>query len=199
MAATKISRDDLLLKCWQVFHRQGFWFTTMDDLAKVCGLQKGSFYHHFSTKEALLRDVVQFAHRYFSEYVLAVADDLELPVEQRLEKFMRRQFRLTSIDNRGCFYGNLVLETSHTNPEFKTLYLQIFEDCMAALTKIFVEKHPPALARDLAEQTFLEYEGVAMMIKLSENQGFKENFIRRTLEKLNSKSTKISKIKTDKK
>lgn len=187
MANSKISREDLLQKSWEVFHRQGYSFTSMEDLATACGLKKGSFYHHFATKEVLLKEVVAYAHRYYREHVLAVAHDESLQPHERLEKLLRRQFRIAGIENGGCFFGNLILETSNTNPELKPVFAEIMLEMVDKLSFLFQSKWPFSIAQEMAERAFLEYEGAAMMIKLTGDTGYKERFLTRTMQNLNKK------------
>lgn len=187
MANHKISREDLLQKSWEVFHRQGYSYTSMDDLATACGLKKGSFYYHFATKEVLLKEVVEFAHRYYRAHVLAVADDESLLPHERLEKLLRRQFRISGIENGGCFFGTLILETSNTNPELKPVFAEIMVELIAKMTLLFQSIFSPAYAREMAERTFLEYQGAAMMVKLTGDLGYKERFLVRIMTILNEK------------
>ncbi len=194
MASAKLSKDELLRRSWQVFHRQGFWFTTMDDLAEACGLRKSAFYHHYPNKESLFRDVILFAHDFYKKNVLSVADEADLPTAERLEKFFRRQFRLAAIDDRGCFYGNSILETSVTTPELKPIFQKMIEESVEALSRIFAEKMLEATARDRAEQAFMEYQGAVMLIKLTSDLRFKEDFIRRTLAKIGEQPTRAKPI-----
>jgi TetR/AcrR family transcriptional repressor of nem operon len=41
----------------------------MADIAQSCGILKGSLYHYFSSKEALMSAVIEYAHAYFKEKV----------------------------------------------------------------------------------------------------------------------------------
>ncbi|MDG6110005.1 TetR family transcriptional regulator [Dactylosporangium aurantiacum] len=47
-------RDELLERVVEVFNERGYEATSMEDLARATGLNKSSFYHHFSGKEELL-------------------------------------------------------------------------------------------------------------------------------------------------
>ena len=39
---------------WHLFYRQGYDDTTIDDIIEESGTSKGSFYHYFEGKDALL-------------------------------------------------------------------------------------------------------------------------------------------------
>src|SRR5438034_4700830 len=50
----RYSADELLDLVVTVFNERGYEATSMEDLARATGLNKSSFYHHFSGKEQLL-------------------------------------------------------------------------------------------------------------------------------------------------
>ena len=54
MALQKITKEEIIRIGIDLFRKQGYNRTSMNDLALACGLQKGSFYHYFSSKEALM-------------------------------------------------------------------------------------------------------------------------------------------------
>lgn len=39
---------------WQLFYKQGYESTTVDQIINECGVSKGNFYHYFSAKDDLL-------------------------------------------------------------------------------------------------------------------------------------------------
>ena len=53
MPVQKTTKDQIIIKSIEVFLKQGYYKTSMSDLAEACGLQKGSFYYHFKSKEEL--------------------------------------------------------------------------------------------------------------------------------------------------
>ncbi|HEX8657003.1 MAG TPA: TetR/AcrR family transcriptional regulator [Hymenobacter sp.] len=57
MPIQKITRKELLRTCIQVFRKQGYYRTSIQDLAQATGLTKGVFYHHFASKEEIMHTV----------------------------------------------------------------------------------------------------------------------------------------------
>jgi AcrR family transcriptional regulator len=51
----------LLEVCVVEFNTRGYDATSMEDLSRAAGITKSSFYHHFASKEALLRAGLQVA------------------------------------------------------------------------------------------------------------------------------------------
>ncbi len=48
------ARDDIVHASWGLFRARGFRRTTVDDIIERAGIAKGTFYHHFRGKSALL-------------------------------------------------------------------------------------------------------------------------------------------------
>lgn len=57
--ASNSARDRLLNAATLLFKTKGYERTTVRDLAKVIGIQSGSIFHHFKTKEDILRAVME--------------------------------------------------------------------------------------------------------------------------------------------
>ena len=48
------TRSRIINAAWALFYDQGYEDTTIDEIVEASGTSKGSFYHYFSGKEALL-------------------------------------------------------------------------------------------------------------------------------------------------
>jgi AcrR family transcriptional regulator len=58
------ARGRLLVKAAHLFKEKGYERTTVRDLASEIGIQSGSIFHHFKTKELILKAVMEEAIRY---------------------------------------------------------------------------------------------------------------------------------------
>lgn len=73
-------RSEILLSAEQVFARQGFHNTTMDEVAEECGWSKGTLYLYFNSKEDLFFSVINAKVDQFATTLtlaLEAANDLE--------------------------------------------------------------------------------------------------------------------------
>ena len=52
--SVKNTKSKIVSTAWQLFYEQGYDNTTVDDIVKASGTSKGSFYHYFDSKDALL-------------------------------------------------------------------------------------------------------------------------------------------------
>ena len=51
---TQTTKAKIVSAAWKLFYEQGYEDTTVDDIVFESGTSKGSFYHYFSGKDALL-------------------------------------------------------------------------------------------------------------------------------------------------
>jgi AcrR family transcriptional regulator len=90
-------RHALLTAAAQLFRRKGFAATTTRDIAAAAGMQSGSPFYHFKTKEALLHAVIEEGMRSALERQQAVVQSQEYASSsprQQLEKLVRVHFEV---------------------------------------------------------------------------------------------------------
>jgi len=51
---TRNTKGKIISAAWKLFHDQGFDATTIEDIVLESGTSKGSFYHYFESKDALM-------------------------------------------------------------------------------------------------------------------------------------------------
>lgn len=184
MPAQKTTRTEILHACWEQFHLHGYHASSVSALAKASGLGKAGLLHHFGSKEGIMRAVIDYATKQFRRYVLSVVDE-DLPLEQRLEKLLRRQNRLTKLDQRGCFFTNIIMETGQDGLFNKALQA-FYQEWQAELTRLLVERWPDADARQQAYLLIVGYEGAVTMYKLTGDEAHLEALVHRAVQSLKS-------------
>jgi AcrR family transcriptional regulator len=84
--------QELLEAALQVFARNGYRNTRLDDVAEAAGVTKGTIYHYFDTKEALLLRVIE----HYETLAFGRADDAvrdeRLPASTRIRLLARKVF-----------------------------------------------------------------------------------------------------------
>ena len=74
--------DDIVSAAAKVFRTKGYHAATVRDIAEEVGILKGSLYHHFESKEALLYLVVKEPIARMYETIAAIADADLTPTEK---------------------------------------------------------------------------------------------------------------------
>ncbi len=59
----EVYKEELLLKCYDVFARRGYHGITLRKLAGELGISTGSLYHYFPTKQSILNELFAFLTR----------------------------------------------------------------------------------------------------------------------------------------
>jgi TetR/AcrR family transcriptional repressor of nem operon len=117
-ATASLSRTRLLDAGSTVIRAKGYTATTVDDICAEAGVTKGSFFHHFKSKEDLVLGAVAHWNQW-TEAVFAAADyrTLDDPL-QRVLGYV--DLRIAILDREipefTCFLGTLVQETYATHP-----------------------------------------------------------------------------------
>ncbi|WP_432841498.1 TetR/AcrR family transcriptional regulator [Dactylosporangium sp. CA-092794] len=75
-------RSQLLDAAERVFHRRGYSAATIQEIADEFGILKGSTYHYVRSKEQLLLEVEERAHRHVFAEVSAAVDSVSEPIER---------------------------------------------------------------------------------------------------------------------
>lgn len=120
----------------ETFWRQGYAETTMADLAKSAGVQRGSLYHAYGDKEALL---LRALDRYGERYGNATRAALQDPDPRRaIEGFLDSHLaRMADPQNpAGCLMCQTALECGGRDPAPSALVREHFLRTEAALEAV---------------------------------------------------------------
>lgn len=112
------SRTKLLEAALAVFRTKGHAATTVDDICAKAGVTKGSFFHHFKSKEDLVLSAVAYWNEW-TEAAFASAPYHAAP-DPRDRVLGYVDFRMALLDRDvpefTCLLGTLVQETYATHP-----------------------------------------------------------------------------------
>jgi AcrR family transcriptional regulator len=88
-------RAEICRAAAQIFHDRGFDATSVSDIARALGMTKAGLYHYFSSKEALLFEIMMFGLERVHEEVLVPVRAIRDP-EVRLRQLIVRHARITT-------------------------------------------------------------------------------------------------------
>lgn len=172
MPIQKITKSEIVRIALSLFHKQGYNATSMNDLAEACGLKKGSFYHYFSSKEAIMEAVLESSRAYYKHKIFIELQNKESSFQQRMQNICEVQKIALSYLKGGCFFGNMALETAHLASQFKDYLKSFFQDWEEYLTIFLCEKYNKEKATFLAKRAIMLVEGAAMMARLYEDDAY---------------------------
>jgi TetR/AcrR family transcriptional repressor of nem operon len=182
----KVSVDFILKESLKLFRKKSYHNTSIADIAEACGLLKGSIYHYFASKEALMHAVIQFVHEYFRKEIFSIAYDEQLSPQERIEKMFKVSEKMLLSDDGGDVMGNIGVETARVIPEFSDQIKGFFAEWIAATKHIFIQITGEFEANKLAEQTVAEIEGAVMMTRIFRDPRFMKNAYERIIDRFAS-------------
>jgi TetR/AcrR family transcriptional repressor of nem operon len=135
MAKTPNTRDRLIDSARYLFWERGFAGTSMADLLAHAGVNSGSFYHFFESKEALLRAVLEgYLHALRPMVVDPAFAETEEPVARIFAILAGYRERILQTGCKyGCPLGRLALEIDPENRPAHKLIAQNFQGWIAAV------------------------------------------------------------------
>jgi TetR/AcrR family transcriptional regulator, transcriptional repressor for nem operon len=173
MTAPSDTRTKILEAARRLFHEQGYAATGISTILREAGVNSGSLYHFFPSKEALLAGVLEY-------YVTLLAPMVMDPAEKRAEDPISRVFALLDLYRSGlevsgctmgCPIGNLALEVADSHPEVRRLIELNFANWIRAVESWLIgagDRLPADLDRhQLARFILTVMEGGVMQARAS--------------------------------
>jgi TetR/AcrR family transcriptional repressor of nem operon len=180
------TKENLIEVGLRLIHTAGYSATGINQILEVAGVPKGSFYHHFSTKDEFVMEVVR---RYAAgeqerwERFLGAPNLSPLKKLRRYFKDLLATYGIRGGPISGCLLGNLSLEVAGQNPELRTLLDQAFDawqNAIAATVREAIARQElPASTRpdEVAALLINGWEGAQVRAKAKQNDKPLELFL----------------------
>ncbi|WP_147821139.1 TetR/AcrR family transcriptional regulator [Salidesulfovibrio onnuriiensis] len=125
----------------ELIHAKGFNNTGLQEILKVAGVPKGSFYFYFDSKEDFGVEVVNHYGRLFRSTIHDMLEDDSLPPLERLHRFFSwfEEYYRSHDYSRGCPVGNLGQEMGDLSPAFREKLRQAIDGMASALKNVLLE------------------------------------------------------------
>ena len=175
------SRSALLQAARELIFTRSFGHVGTAEICERAGVRKGSMYHFFSSKEALVLAMLDEHIDDFERKVLKPSLEGPGSLRERMDAFVRAIHRFEAAVYResghlpGCPFGNLIVETATYSPGLRQairLHLDRiaghFQHCLQAA----VERGELPAATDThsnAERWLALMEGILVMAKVDQN------------------------------
>ena len=74
---TRNTRSRIVSAAWKLFYEQGYDDTTVEEIVEESGTSKGSFYHYFSGKDALLGSLSDLFDDKYQELIPTLQEEMD--------------------------------------------------------------------------------------------------------------------------
>ena len=92
MAKAKESRKtDILHTALQLFSKNGFYVTTIPDIAKNVGMSVGNFYNYFKSKDNLAKELILYISGYLGEKIREI-NEKEITTKEKISLIVAMYF-----------------------------------------------------------------------------------------------------------
>jgi AcrR family transcriptional regulator len=135
----KFNEEEVLNIAIDVFSRKGFNATTMLDLAKETGVQRGSLYNAYQNKDLLF--LKAFSH-YTDKFLIFIEGELQNPnAKEAFSQLLKTVVERLCGDKeaRGCFSTRAIMEAAQKCPDIH-LSLTRFLDGLETVIKNRLQK-----------------------------------------------------------
>lgn len=131
------SKIKLIESSVYVIRAKGYAATTVDDICHRAGVTKGSFFHHFKTKDELaVAAATHFGTMSVDLFATAPYRKLEDPLDRLLGYLeFRGELLQGELPDYTCLLGTLVQETYATHPHIRAACDQNLSSHIAGLTR----------------------------------------------------------------
>lgn len=123
------SREKIVESARDLFHLNGYQHTSIDDILKSTGVTKSNFYYHFKSKEELGLLILEIRiKQYEIKFLSDTLGNTSIAPEKRLKNYYKKvtSFHKDLNCRRGCPFGNLALEMSDVNENFRLRLSEFF-------------------------------------------------------------------------
>jgi TetR/AcrR family transcriptional repressor of nem operon len=190
--ATKSTRDHLIDTGLKLMHQHGYNATGLTEILKAADVPKGSFYHHFGSKEDFAAAALERYTTREAKHAATVLNDAKAPPLKRLKRYFTDLVRFYGQKGEipGCMMGRFSLEIAAANPQLRKQISGSFahwEHTIATVIQQAVaQKELPADTDSESLAGFLlnSWEGALLRSQAEENDSPLEVFMHLVFDRL---------------
>ena len=184
-------KEQIVTAGMTLLHSKGFNATSVQDITEAAGVPKGSFYNHFTSKEALGVEVLQ---RYTEQAgrIGALLGGSSLPPREWLRGYFGTlvESNIASEFTAGCMLGNFSTELSNQSPAIRQQARQSFASMSGMLEEVIAQGQrdgsiaTPQPARELADFTADAWQGAVLRAKAEKDRAPLDRFADMVLNRI---------------
>ena len=165
-------RQEIVISASFLMHSRGYENTKLADILEVAQIGKGQFYHYFTSKHelglAVLDHLFEKWNQRLIEDILGSAKDPETKINEMFDWIIEQHRRNQA--KCGCVFGNLAVEMSEHDEEFRRKLSSVFDTWVHKLNLIlhdmlFPVRADPGEVQKMAQSIVAMTEGAILLMK----------------------------------
>jgi len=141
------AKDKVIDAAQQLMTGRGYSATTVDEIVRLAGVAKGSFYHAFKSKEALAIAALEDYERKGWDIVAhGPYRDEPDPVRRAIAFIEFIELKASELWAHGCLLGSMSMEVADLHPTLHQRIDELFDEFEDGLAAVFV---PALKARNI--------------------------------------------------
>lgn len=168
------SRQRLICCAAELFWKNGYSATGINEILTQTGLPKGSFYFYFKSKDELAVEVITYYQSIILEHfqVLSVEKDWKAFVNAAFDYLLNRT------ENQafsGCPLAVMGMETAFYKPEIAARYMDALKQFQKLFYDVLLQSGLPGNHAEILSQRFLAvYQGEILLGRISSDISYLE-------------------------
>jgi len=196
--AAKSTREHLIDVGLGLMHQNGYNATGLTDILKAADVPKGSFYHHFDSKEDFAAAALERYGMRAREHAAAVLNDTTTPPLKRLRRYFSDLLKINGQKAAipGCLMGRFSLEIAEESPQLRKQIGASFDRWQHTIATVIqqavAQKELPAGTNPESLSGFLlnSWEGALLRSQAEKSNAPLETFMRYVFDELLTKKSK---------
>ena len=197
--AAKSTREHLIDVGVGLMHQNGYNVTGLADILKAADVPKGSFYHHFGSKEDFAAAALERYGLREREHAAAILNDTTTPPLKRLRRYFRDLVKIYGRKGPipGCMMGRFSLEVAAANPQMRkqisTTFAHWQHTIAAVIQQAMAQEELPADTDPESLAGFLlnSWEGALLRSQAEKSDAPLELFVQLVFGQLLKKQAKV--------
>ena len=202
--AAKSTREHLIDVGLGLMHQYGYNATGLTDILKAADVPKGSFYHHFGSKEDFAAAALEKYGMRESEHTTAILKNVSTPPLKRLRRYFGDLMKIYGQHGPipGCMIGRFSLEIAEESPQLRKRISATFDHWQHSIAAVIQQavdrKELPAGTDPESLAGFLlnSWEGALLRSQAEKSNAPLETFLRYVFDGLLGEKSKTGRPAT---
>ena len=89
-------KENILKIALKLFSTNGFYSTTIPDIAKAVGMSVGNFYNYFKSKDILAKELIMYISEYIGKNIREI-NEKEISTQEKIEQIVKMYFEMAEV------------------------------------------------------------------------------------------------------